>query len=91
MNKRKARMMSEIAQKLQTQIGIIEDAIAKAKQNELADIGTLDEDVATICKEVVANDTEDTQQLEQQMIHMINLLDELAEELKAYQDRLETS
>ena len=72
---------------LQEHIDHINDAIIKTRQNELINLEGMDEKVATLCKEIMHTDDEAMAKLEDKMVHMINLLDELAIELKNYQER----
>lgn len=78
----------DLQQRLQKQIDAIDLAIAKARQNEVMDISFIDDEVVTICQEIVHGDKEAAKLLEPKMIEMINRLDELSVELKEYQDRI---
>lgn len=77
-----------LEQQLQAKIEQIDEAIAKTRQNETADIGFMDSEVATLCQTILKADSEESKALEPKMIEMIAKLDELAVELKDYQDRL---
>lgn len=78
----------ELEQRLQAQIETIDEAIAKIRQNELLDIGFMDKEVAGICQQIIHSDEDAIKALEAKMIEMITRLDELAVELKQYQDRV---
>ena len=79
---------AELQQKLQDKIGQIEAAIVKVRQNILVDVGFMDSEVAALCQSILRLEGEDAKMLEPGMIEMINKLDELAIELKDYQDRI---
>ncbi|MCB9996492.1 MAG: hypothetical protein H6869_08670 [Rhodospirillales bacterium] len=81
-------MTDDLEQKLQQQIDTIEKAIIKIRNNELLDISFMDKEVADICQQVIHSEDAAVQALEGKMIEMITKLDELAVELKEYQDRV---
>lgn len=83
-------MTDDLEQKLQQQIDTIEKAIIKIRNNELLDISFMDKEVADICQSVIHSEDGTAQALEGKMIEMITKLDELAVELKEYQDRVRT-
>ena len=80
--------LETLEQAIQSQIDKIDEAIVKARQNELIDMGDMDDAVATICQKIMHSEDKEMNRLEGRMIEMINKLDELAVELKGYQDRL---
>ena len=80
---------SDLEGQLQLQIEKINDAISKARQNEIIDMTGMDDDVSEICRKIMSLDNNAVGDLESKMIQMINLLDELAIELKQYQDRVD--
>ena len=78
----------DLEKKLQQQLDTIERAIIKIRNNELPDIGFMDKEVAEICQKVIHSEDESIRALESKMIEMITGLDELAVELKMYQERV---
>lgn len=79
--------IAALEQKLQQQIDLIEQAITKIRRNEVLDISFMDKDVAAICQQIIKSEEDAVQALEPKMIEMITKLDDLALELKEYQDR----
>lgn len=73
---------------MRKQIERLDDTIVKVRQNVLVDIGFMDKDVAVLCKRILNADPAVARELEPRMVEMINRLDELAIELKDYQDRV---
>lgn len=73
---------------LQDMIGQIDEAIVRVRQNILVDISFMDQGVADLCLRVIRSDDAATKALEPKMVELINRLDELAVELKDYQDRI---
>ena len=80
-------MSADLESRLDEQIQNIEEAIQSTRQNKLADLSHMDKTVAGICNAVMTANEDTAQSLEPKMIRMINLLDELAVELKEFQDR----
>ena len=78
-----------LGKSLQDKIDKIDEAIVKARKNILVDISFMDREVAAICQQILKAEDNALQTLEPKMAEMINKLDELAEEIKAYQDRIE--
>ncbi len=78
---------NDLEARLQSLIDRIDGAITKTRQNQLIDISFMDQDVAALCREIIESDREEAKALEPRMIDVINRLDELAEEIKHYQDR----
>lgn len=80
--------VQELESNLQRQIGRIEEAIVKIRQNVLIDISPIDKDVAELCRKILGADEEAMKVLEPKMFEMINKLDEFAVELQDYQTRV---
>ena len=79
--------LEELEKNLQSQIDKINDAIIKVRRNELSDIGNMDNDIADLCRRILNSSDKNAKKFESRMVEMINRLDELAVELKAYQER----
>jgi len=77
----------DIDSALQEHIDHISDAIIKTRANEVIDLEGMDDKVAALCKEIMHTEDAAVANLEDKMVHMINLLDELAVELKNFQER----
>jgi len=78
----------DLEQALQNQIDKIGEAILQTRQNRIVDIGDMDEAVAMICQKIIHSSGDTIKALEPKMIAMIAKLDELAVELKDYQNRV---
>lgn len=78
----------DLEQKLQVQMDRIQDTITKIRQNELPDISDMDKEVSELCLKIIHSNEETVKNLEPKMVNMINMLDELAVEIKEYQDRI---
>lgn len=78
-------------ERLESQIGALEaridEAIIKARRNEIADLSFMDGDTARMCREAVRIGADADGVLEGKLIAVINRLDELADELRAYKER----
>lgn len=72
---------------LQEQIDLIEEAIAKTQRDEIVDLGTMDDQVAAICKDAVRLEAQAAKHLEGKMGEMIAALEMLESELKDFQQR----
>lgn len=81
--------VEELEASLQKQIGQIDEAIVKLRQNVVLDITFMDKEVAGLCQKILGADEAAMAVLEPRMIEMINKLDELAVELQDYQTRVD--
>jgi hypothetical protein len=77
-----------IRKQLQDQIEYLNQAIDNARQDNLQNIEPLDDKMDAICKAISELDEEDAVQFESPMAEMIGKLEELAIELKAFQERM---
>jgi hypothetical protein len=80
--------VKELERKLEQQIDQINGAIIKVRRNILVDISFMDTEVAELCQTILKAEGMAAKRLEPKMIEMINKLDDLAMELKDYQDRI---
>jgi len=78
----------ELEKSLQQKIEQIDAAIIKIRHNVLVDISFMDKEVAKLCQQILGAEGMAAKMLEPKMIEMINKLDELAVEIKDYQDRM---
>ncbi|PJB69185.1 MAG: hypothetical protein CO093_11105 [Alphaproteobacteria bacterium CG_4_9_14_3_um_filter_47_13] len=79
--------LEDLEKNLQNQIDKINDAIVKVRRNELSNINNMDNDIADLCRRILNFRDGNAKKFEGKMVEMINCLDELAVELKAYQER----
>ena len=81
-----------IAQKLETaldqKIEKLEQAIESTKQNKIMDISSMEAEIGALCQNIMTLPSEDTKPLEFKMAEMISRLEDLANEIVAYQQRL---
>ncbi len=80
--------VKELEENLQKQIDQIDAAIVKLRHNVLIDVSFIDREVAALCQQIIGADGMAAKMLEPKMLEMINKLDELAVEIKDYQDRM---
>ncbi len=73
---------------LQDKISLIEQAAAAVRNNHIDGVPeTLDKDVAALCRNILALEAGEARRLEGKMLEMINRLDDLAAEIRHYQER----
>ena len=71
------------------QIEFIDETIARTRADELTDVTALNENVNKICAAAEKIDDSEDKLIERRMAEMIGKLEELAQELQAFQDRTE--
>lgn len=74
---------------MRDQIAVIDAAIVRVRSNQLADVTDLNKAVDGICRDIQALDDDQKRRIESRTAEMIMRLEELAEELKNLQDRVD--
>ena len=77
-----------IRKQLEDQIEYLNKAIDNARQDNIQNIEPLDDKMDEICKAISELDEDEVAQFESPMAEMIGKLEELAVELKAFQERM---
>ena len=88
MGKTPPETMSLMRKQINNQIDVIEKAIAKARRNELVDLKTMEADVNILCFRIERLDDEEIKMFEPFLHLMTTKLDELENELMAFQERM---
>lgn len=77
----------DIRSQLEEQTAFLDEALLSVRDGRLQDISSLDGAMEKICREISALDEDIAATFEQSMADMIGKLEELAIELKSFQDR----
>lgn len=81
--------LEEFNERFTALIGVIDNALAAIEGGTMPDLGTLDSDVAALCREVEKADAALAQGVQPLMAEMIGKLDQLAQGLMEYQQKTE--
>jgi len=76
---------------MRDQIAFIDAAIVRVRANQLMDVADLNKAVDDICRDIQSLDDDQKQRIESRTAEMIVRLEELAEELKNLQDRVDNA
>jgi hypothetical protein len=74
-----------LKQRLQHQINRLEDALQKIQGGTIPDFASLEQDVSSLCTDLLSAPLRDNVQIMEKMREMIGLLEELAYKLKDVQ------
>ena len=64
---------------------VIEDAFVKLRDNEPPVLGSLMQDVETLCNDITASEKDVVEQVQPKLVKVISQLDELADEIGRFQ------
>ena len=67
----------------------VEEALEKVKNDEMPDLSNLDERVSSLCGDIETADEDTKARIQPMMATMIGRLDELAQALTAYQQKVQ--
>ena len=79
--------LQELERRLEEQKETIDNAIRDVRGNKPAHIESVEQDVSDICTQITKMSVEDAQKLQTVMLSVIAGLEELAQELAAFQER----
>jgi hypothetical protein len=82
-------ILSEFEERFASMISIIDTALENLQAGKMPDLGTLDSEVAKICRDVEAADPALGQKVQPLMAEMIGKLDKMAQALMEYQQKIE--
>lgn len=82
-------LLSEFEDRFASMIVIIDGALDALQASKMPDLGSLDSDVAKICRDVEAADPAIGQKVQPLMAEMIGKLDQMAQALMEYQQKIE--
>lgn len=80
---------NDIENEIRRQIDFLDEAAAKARSGEVADVSAMDGEVAILCEKIARMPAEEAHRLEPAMEEMIGKLEGLAVELHALRERID--
>lgn len=78
-------------ERFKTLIGFVEEAMEKVAGDDMPDLSSLDSDVSKLCEDVEAASQEVGDAVQPHMTELIAKLDQLAQALTAYQQKIQAT
>ncbi len=79
-----------LEKRLKDQIAFLDEAIRSVREGTLKDISVMDLQIESICRDLDSLDAEDSRRLETSLAEVIGKLEDLAKEIRIFQDTLES-